>query len=113
MLLEQFLLLSSTLGTFVACFALLKLGVRFIPGADQFALLSDLDSATNIMDPNTILAFIVGLIASVGFLVYLTSGSESRPGVGRGEHGAPADQRHGCRGKAMLGPQGVAELQVD
>ncbi|UZJ51898.1 hypothetical protein CBS101457_001218 [Exobasidium rhododendri] len=74
MLLDQFFFLGSSIGTFLTCFALLKLGIRLLPSANQFEVLADFDAATNIMDPNTILAFIVGLVASIGVLIYISSG---------------------------------------
>lgn len=76
MLLDQFLFLTSTLGSFLSCFVVVKLAIWYIPGAKQFQVLDNLDSATSIMDPNTILAFVVGLVASIGVLIYMTSGSE-------------------------------------
>lgn len=81
---EQAILLGSTLATFLSCYAIFKLSTRFF--SDQVDstsgswknLLSDIDTATNIhaMDPNAILAFLVGLVASVGVLLYLNAGSE-------------------------------------
>jgi hypothetical protein len=76
MLFDQFVFVSSTLGSFFACFTLVKIAIWYIPGAKNFHLLANLDTATSIMDPNAILAFIVGLVASIGLLVYMTSGSE-------------------------------------
>lgn len=74
MILDQFLLLFSTFATFITCFILLKLAIWSIPGATRLEVLADLDNATNIMDPNAILAFIVGLVASIGVLMYISSG---------------------------------------
>jgi hypothetical protein len=74
MLLDQFIFLGSTFGTFFFCFALFKLCIRQFP--DRIDILSEIDSATNIMDPNSILAFIVGLVASIAVLIYISSGSE-------------------------------------
>lgn len=77
MIFDQFLFLFSTFTTSASCFVLLKLAIWFIPGATRLEVLADLDAATNIMDPNAILAFIVGLVASIGVLIYISSGSES------------------------------------
>lgn len=75
MLVEQFLLLSSTLITFGSLLALLKFILRSFPDqVSRISLLHDLDKSTDIMDPNTILAFIVGLVASIGVLIYINSG---------------------------------------
>lgn len=74
MLFAQFLLLSSTLLTFGGLLALLKFAIRSLPSSAKLPLIDELDKATDIMDPNAILAFIVGLIASIGVLIYLNSG---------------------------------------
>lgn len=79
MLLDQFLFITSTLGSFLFCFALVKLAIWYIPGATNFQVIANLDTATSIMDPNAILAFVVGLVASIGVLIYITSGSEFCP----------------------------------
>ncbi|PWN35220.1 ferredoxin reductase-like protein [Meira miltonrushii] len=75
MLVEQFLLLSSTLITFGSLLALLKFILRSFPNqVSRISLLHDLDKSTDIMDPNTILAFIVGLVASIGVLIWINAG---------------------------------------
>lgn len=76
MLFDQFLFLFSTFATFISCFLVLKIAIWIIPGATRLEVFADLDAATNIMDPNAILAFIVGLAASVAVLMYISSGSE-------------------------------------
>lgn len=78
MLLDQVLFVTSTLGSFFFCFALVKIAIWYIPGAKDSQVIANLDTATSIMDPNAILAFVVGLVASIGVLIYITSGSECR-----------------------------------
>lgn len=76
MLFDQFLLLASTLLTFGGLLFTVKLVIRHIPALASLPLVTALDQATDIMDPNALLAFIVGLVASVGVLLYINLGSE-------------------------------------
>lgn len=113
MLFDQFVFVSSTLGSFLACYILVKVAIWYIPGANKLQVLDHLDAATSIMDPNAILAFIVGLVASIGLLIYMTSGSEFDFFLISSIY-----HRHftdNClsiiRGKAMLRSQGMATFQ--
>lgn len=76
MLLEQFLLVTSTLATFGFCFAIYRVSIPYLSKIDPIRILDDIHSATKTMDPNTILAFIAGLVASISFLIYISSGSK-------------------------------------
>ncbi|PWN43068.1 ferredoxin reductase-like protein [Ceraceosorus guamensis] len=68
---EELLLLYSSLAlTFLTLLA----AVHLLASFTSYPPLVALAEATNIMDPNAIIAFAVGLVASVGFLVFINSG---------------------------------------
>lgn len=107
MLFAQFLLLSSTLLTFGTLLVLLKLAIRLIPDSHSYPFLPELDKATDVMDPNTILAFIVGLVASIGVLIYLNAGSKYDVDI------CVFHTHSVLRAKTDFGSQRVAALQID
>ncbi|KAN0063499.1 NADH-cytochrome b5 reductase [Thecaphora frezii] len=73
---EQVALIASILITFGSCLALTKFAARSL--FPNFALLQDLDEATDFMEINVVVAFVVGLVLSVAALVYFDSG-KSKP----------------------------------
>ena len=77
MLQEQIVLVVTILITFCSCIALTKLAARYV--FPSFELLQTYDSATNFMDLNILLAFVVGLICSVGVLYWIESSKSSKP----------------------------------
>lgn len=70
---EQLIELSTLLLTFLSLLLLVQFAAAKLP---SFEPLQALAEATNIMDPNAILAFAVGLVASIAVLIYLNAGSE-------------------------------------
>jgi len=78
MLQLQVILFTTTILTFFSCFLIFKTLLRYFNPNDQgfFSIFHDLDKATDIMEPSSLIAFVVGLILSLGALVLMNSGSE-------------------------------------
>ncbi|EPQ32335.1 uncharacterized protein PFL1_00531 [Pseudozyma flocculosa PF-1] len=69
---EQFAFVASILVTFCLCLVAKSYLARSV--FPHFELLQDLDRATDFMEINVVVAFLVGLVLSVGALLYFDSG---------------------------------------